>query len=126
MNTIIQSLLALQELLRQRRPATPEQKAAAELLRERIPTPILAHFDRLIAGGRNGVSLVRNVVCAGCHMRVPIGTAASLANPIDVHLCENCGSYLSLAPAETEETPVAPVIAKPVAVRKTRKKLVAV
>ena len=126
MNSIIRSLLALQELLRQRHPATPEQKAAAGLLRERIPTPILAHFDRLIAGGRNGVSLVRNGVCSGCHMRVPIGTAASLVNQNDVHLCENCGGYLMLAPEEPAETEVAPPAAKPAAVRKTRKKLVAV
>jgi predicted nucleic acid-binding Zn-ribbon protein len=126
MNSIIRSLLALQELLQQHRPATDEQKAAAELLRQQIPTPILAHFDRMIAGGRNGVSLVRNGVCSGCHMRVPVGTAASLANPNDVHLCENCGSYLALAPEEPEEAaPPAPV-QKPAAIRRTRKKLVAV
>jgi len=126
MNPITQNLLALQDLLRQRRPASEDQKAAAELVRERIPTPILAHFDRLIAGGRNGVSLVRNGVCGGCHMRVPIGTAASLANPNDIHLCENCGSYLALAPEESEQPEAAAAPIKPVAVRRTRRKLVAV
>jgi len=125
MNSIVRSLLALQEMLLQNRPATPEQKAAAELLREQIPTPILAHFDRMIAGGRNGVSLVRNGVCGGCHMRVPVGTAASLVNPNDVHLCENCGSYLALALEEPEAETAAAPVEKPAVVRRTRKKLVA-
>ncbi len=125
MNPITRSLLALQELLKQHHPASADQKAAAELLRGQIPTPILAHFDRMIAGGRNGVSLVRNGVCCGCHMRVPVGTAASLANPNDIHLCENCGSYLALAPVDPEEEAPAAPAAKPVAVRRSRKKLVA-
>ncbi len=125
MNPIIRSLLALQELLKQHRPASADQKAAAELLRAQIPTPILAHFDRMVAGGRNGVSLVRNGVCCGCHMRVPIGTAASLANPNDIHLCENCGSYLALSPEELEAPAPVAAVEKPVAVRRSRKKLVA-
>ena len=46
---------------------------------------------------------VRNQVCTGCHMHVPIGQINMLMRGEDVELCESCGRYLYLPdPAETE------------------------
>jgi predicted nucleic acid-binding Zn-ribbon protein len=121
MKSIIENLLALQNLTRPGRPAATEQEAALRRLRQKVPAPILAHYDRLVACGRSGVALVRHGVCGGCHMKVPIGTAASLAKPHDLYLCENCGCYLALAPDESaDETPAH------ITVRKTRRTPLAV
>ncbi|MCF7709087.1 MAG: hypothetical protein K9N52_09345, partial [Verrucomicrobia bacterium] len=38
-------------------------------LREKIPAPVLAHYDRLANRGKKGIALVRNGVCGECHMR---------------------------------------------------------
>lgn len=74
-------------------------------LRKTIPTPILGHYDRLVARGKKGVALVRNQVCTGCHMRLPIGTINTLMQNQDIQLCDTCGRYLYLE--ETTETAVA-------------------
>ena len=68
-------------------------------LRSIIPQPILAHYDRLVARDKKGVAVVRNQVCTGCHMRLPIGTINTLMQHQDVQLCDTCGRYLYL-PAE--------------------------
>lgn len=117
MESSIENLLALQKLARPGRPLTSEQQAARVALREKTPAPILAHFDRLLACGRTGAAMVRHGVCGGCHMKVPIGMAASLAKPNDLNLCENCGCYLVLAPDEGVDEPQPPI---PAPVRKTR------
>jgi predicted nucleic acid-binding Zn-ribbon protein len=72
-------------------------------LRKTIPQPILAHYDRLVTRGKKGVALVRNQVCTGCHMRLPIGTINTLMQNQDIQLCDTCGRYLYL-----EETSVSP------------------
>jgi predicted nucleic acid-binding Zn-ribbon protein len=79
MRTTVENLYALQQLQLQTAPVSAEREAQIKLLREKIPAQILGHFDRLIAQGRKGVALVRNGVCRECHIRVPLGTAASLA-----------------------------------------------
>ena len=53
------------------RGAAAEKQAAD--LRALIPLPILGHYDRLRARGKKGLALVRNNVCGGCHMSLPIG-----------------------------------------------------
>ncbi len=66
-----------------------------------IPQPILGHYDRLRVRGKKGLAVVRNQVCTGCHMRVPIGQITVLMRGEDVQLCESCGRYLCLPdPAE--------------------------
>jgi predicted nucleic acid-binding Zn-ribbon protein len=90
-------------------------------LRNSIPQPILAHYDRLVVRGKKGVALVRNQVCTGCHMRLPIGTINTVMQNHDVQLCDSCGRYLYIAeepapaPADT-----APPVAK--AAPKARKR----
>jgi predicted nucleic acid-binding Zn-ribbon protein len=123
MEPIIQNLLAIQTMVRPGKKATAEQKAAIAELRAKVPAPILAHYDRLLASGRRGVALVHHGVCGGCHMKVPIGTAAAMAKPEDLFLCENCGCYLTLAPEEPAEAPRPPA---PAPARKPRAKRVKV
>jgi predicted nucleic acid-binding Zn-ribbon protein len=94
-------------------------------LRTSIPQPILAHYDRLVARGKKGVAIVRNQVCTGCHMRLPIGTINTLMQHQDIQLCDSCGRYLYL-PDATEAPAAAPVAAetkpqaKPAAKRKRK------
>ena len=71
-------------------------------MRGKIPPQILAHYDRLVARGKKGVALVRNQVCTGCHMRVPIGVIMTLKHDEDIQLCESCGRYLYLPPERSE------------------------
>jgi predicted nucleic acid-binding Zn-ribbon protein len=126
MRATVENLFALQQLQLQTVPASAERNAKIRKLREKIPVPVLSHFDRLMAMGRKGVALVHDGICRGCHLRVPSGTAASLARPKDLYLCDNCGAYL-LVPLDEINPPVdsTPPMPVPVPVRKTRKKPVA-
>jgi predicted nucleic acid-binding Zn-ribbon protein len=102
MNTVLQNLLKLQAL---EFGEVRDKNATAQgaELREKIPPPILAHYDRLRVREKKGVAVVRNQSCSGCHMRVPIGQITVLMRGEDIQLCETCGRYLYLPnPAETE------------------------
>lgn len=103
MNPYIQDLFVLQQLVLQKDPATPERQAAIRQLRARVPEPIRAHCERLLARGRKGVALVNHGVCCECHIRIPSGILAGMASPNDdqIHLCESCGCYLRPDPAES-------------------------
>jgi predicted nucleic acid-binding Zn-ribbon protein len=125
MRTIVENLYALQELQLQTAPATAEREAKIKLLRDTIPLPIIGHFDRLMAQGRKGVARVRDGICRECHIRVPSGTAASLAHPKDLYVCDSCGRYLYL-PLEDVTVAADKPAPLPIPVRKTRKKPVAV
>lgn len=97
----METLYELQGLLRSSKaPAATRESRIAEL-RPAVPPPILAHFDRLITQRRNAVALVRRGVCGECHLRVSASTAASLARPDDIFVCEYCGCYLMRAPEES-------------------------
>ena len=114
MNNALQNLLKLQAL---EFGETTVKNVAAQTaeLRGLIPQPILLHYDRLRVRGKKGVALVRNQVCAGCHMHVPIGQITVLMRGEDIQLCESCGRYLYLPnPAEAEAAAAASVeAAKP-------------
>lgn len=97
MNPYIENLAALQQLIESAPAPTAKQQQAMQALRAKVPAPILAHFDRNVAKGRKGVSLVRHGVCSGCHLKVAVGTVATLENTPHLVLCENCGSYLHIA-----------------------------
>lgn len=102
MNDLLQNLLKLQAL---EFNETTEKDAAAQIeeLRKTVPQPILGHFDRLVTRGKKGVAVVRNQVCTGCHMRLPIGTINTLMQGQDIQLCDSCGRYLYLPDsAETQ------------------------
>ena len=101
----------------------PNCATQREELRARVPQQILAHYDRLVARGKKGVAIVRNQVCTGCHMRLPIGTINTLMQGQDIQLCDSCGRYLILAQPEPPkpEEPAAP--AKPATKARKRKAL---
>jgi predicted nucleic acid-binding Zn-ribbon protein len=100
MNELLQNLLNLQALQFGDLKEKNVEGRIAEL-RSKIPLPILGHYDRLLARGKRGVAIVRNQVCSGCHMRVPVAVVADLMRAEDIHICDNCGRYLHLA-SETE------------------------
>jgi hypothetical protein len=102
MMEIIETMLALQKLQLNLVPLSLAAESQVNGLRSRVPKPVLDHFDRLIAQGKTGVAVARNGVCCGCHLRLSSGTSASLAHRADIHICDNCGRYLYLAPPESE------------------------
>jgi predicted nucleic acid-binding Zn-ribbon protein len=107
MNELLTNLLNLQALQFNETGEKSTEAKVAEL-KALIPQPILAHYERLVARGKKGVALIRNQVCTGCHMRLPIGTINTLMQGQDVQLCDSCGRYLCLPspevppPAQTE------------------------
>jgi len=105
MKELFRNLLKLQELQFDS-PGDSTAEAAISQLRKKIPVPILEHYDRLAVRGKKGVAIVRNQVCTGCHMRIPIGAINTLMHGEDIQMCETCGRYLYLPP----ETPPQPVV----------------
>lgn len=102
MNDLLTNLLKLQALEFGETSDKDTEKQVAEL-RALIPAQILGHYDRLVARGKKGVAVVRNQVCTGCHMRLPIGTINVLMQGQDIQLCDSCGRYLYLpSPSETQ------------------------
>jgi predicted nucleic acid-binding Zn-ribbon protein len=102
MNALLQNLLKLQSI-EFGEVTEKNSKALAAELRGKIPAPILGHYDRLRARGKKGLALVRNQVCGGCHMQVPLGVITTLMHDQDIQLCGNCGRYLCL-PEEPKTT----------------------
>jgi hypothetical protein len=102
MNIILENLLKLQALdFGEATAKNVEAQTAA--LRSNIPQPFIGHYDRLHVRGKKGIVAVRNQVCTGCHMHVPIGQITVLMRGEDIQLCESCGRYLYLPdPAEAE------------------------
>ena len=108
MNEIIKILLQLQTLEFNGKAAPAQAKLAAEL-RAKVPPPVLAHYDRLVARGKKGVALIRNEsVCTACHINVPRGVVVTLMNNTDLQLCGSCGRYLYLPEPTATPEPTAP------------------
>ena len=118
MNALLQNLIKLQSLQFGEVKDKNAEATTAEL-RSKIPPQILVHYDRLVAHRKKGVAIVRNQVCTGCHMHLPIGVIMTLKHAQDIQLCESCGRYLYLPPAEEAE--VVEQTASPKLVKKTRK-----
>jgi predicted nucleic acid-binding Zn-ribbon protein len=118
MNELLQNLIKLQSLEFGEVKDKNTEASMAEL-RAQIPSQILGHYDRLVVRGKKGVAMVRDQVCTGCHMRLPIGAIMTLMHEQDIQLCESCGRYLYLAPQVKTEPMEQTVSPKPV--KKTRK-----
>ena len=118
MNEPLQNLVKLQSLEFEKITEKAAESAIAEL-RGKIPPQILGHYDRLVAHGKKGLAAVRDQVCTGCHMQVPIGVVMTLKRGQDIQLCESCGRYLYLAEPTKAEVPKP--TAKPGPARKPRK-----
>ena len=121
MNDLLINLLKLQAL---EFNETTEKSTEAKIaeLKAKVPPPILSHYERLAARGKKGVAIVRNQVCTGCHMRLPIGTINTLMQGQDIQICDTCGRYLYL-PEPTEAPALALEMPTPVAkpAKKSRK-----
>jgi len=112
MNELLQNLIKLQSL---EFGESKEKNAEATIteLRIKIPPQIIAHYDRLVTRGKKGVAAVRNQVCTGCHMRVPIGVVTTLMHDTDIQICECCGRYLYLSDSPQTAAPGATARPKP-------------
>ena len=121
MNEAIENLVKLQAIEFGGTKSKPSQAEAAKL-RDLIPPPILAHYERLVARGKKGVAFVRNQVCTGCHMLLPIGTVNTVMQGHDLQLCDSCGRYLYVP--EAVEIPVVESLAVAKPARKPRKRKV--
>jgi hypothetical protein len=100
MRKIMDRLLALQGLQFDVRARPTAAQAELEKLRAEVPPPILGHYERLVARGKNGVALAHNGVCSGCHLRITGGKLVGLSVALnEIHLCDNCGRYLYLPEA---------------------------
>jgi hypothetical protein len=115
MNELLQNLVRLQSL-EFGDVKVENAEASAAKLRAKIPQPILGHYDRLIARGKRGMAQVRDQVCTGCHMRLPMAVIMTLMHDRDIQLCDTCGRYLYLA------DPAAPPAAEPAKAPKPAKK----
>ena len=115
MNELLQNLVRLQSL-EFGDVKVENAEASAAKLRGKIPQPILSHYDRLIARGKKGMAMVRDQVCTGCHMRLPMAVIMTLMHDRDIQLCDSCGRYLYLA------DPAAPEAAEPAKAPKPAKK----
>ncbi len=118
MNELLQNLVNLQSFEFDKKTDKTADPAIAEL-RGKIPPQILGHYDRLVAHGKKGLAAVRDQVCTGCHMHVPVGVVTTLMRDDDIQLCDNCGRYLYLAEATKADVPKP--AAKPGPARKPRK-----
>ncbi len=118
MKALLQNLVTIQSL---EFGVVKDKNAEASLaeLRAKIPSQILGHYDRLVARGKKGVAALHGQVCSGCHMQVPLGVVMTLRRGDDIQLCESCGRYLYLPPAEPVVAPEPVVSPKPA--RKPRK-----
>jgi predicted nucleic acid-binding Zn-ribbon protein len=122
MKQLMENLFKLQTLEIQLGITGPTDDKSAKDLRKEIPDQILAHYDRMRARGKKGVSTVRNTACSECHMKVPTGTIVTLVHGTDIQLCGNCGRYLYLPEGALASANPAPAPAeKPKKKRASRK-----
>ena len=123
MNELLQNLVRLQSL-EFGDVKVENAEASAAKLRAKIPQPILSHYDRLIARGKKGMAMVRDQVCTGCHMRLPMAVIMTLMHGRDIQLCDTCGRYLYLPPSTATGAPVPAPVATPklTKIKKPRKK----
>ena len=115
MNSVMESLRALQELALQQKTPSVEQKKEIDRLRRNVPESILIQFDRWMVRGRKALAVVRNGVCGECHLQLTVGTIGALAFGDEIQRCGNCGRFLYLpedepvsSPPPTPPTPPAP------------------
>ena len=109
MKTIMQNLLTLQSL-ECGQIQDPNIAAMIAELRRQLAPAILLHYDRFRVRGKKGLVAVRNQVCTGCHMRVPIGIIMTIKRQTDIQLCESCGRYLYLPEEEPAAVKVAATV----------------
>lgn len=108
--------------LGQTSPELPGITSELEVMRERLPTAILKHYDERRSRGKPAIAPVNGGVCRGCHLSLPSGRVAELLRDDGtLHVCDNCGVILFLD-EEKQERSTAPPPAKPRRSQAARKK----
>ncbi len=82
--------------------STLECEALIESLRSNLPPSVLAQHDRHRARGRCSVAEVRNGVCSGCHMSLPVGAVSEVRRKSTLMRCDYCSRFIFLAANESE------------------------
>jgi predicted nucleic acid-binding Zn-ribbon protein len=100
MNEYVETMYVLQQRMRLRPSGLRGAATGVAELRARVPVPVLAHFDRMIAQGQKAVAEVHHGVCGACHLRLPTVITVEGTDHSDLQLCENCGAYLRFPEAE--------------------------
>jgi hypothetical protein len=103
--TVIEPLLALQQLEFTEEEHKRENADEIARLRQSISEEILMRYDRLLIRGKKALAAVRCGVCAECHMRLPTGLYAELLRAEELLTCANCGRYLYLFMEAPETVP---------------------
>lgn len=62
-------------------------------LREQVDRRWLSLYERALQRYGHGLTLVRERVCQGCHLKLPTSAAPPTGEGI-LHLCEGCGRLL--------------------------------
>jgi hypothetical protein len=76
-------------------PAFVENGGEAQILREKLPTAILLHYDQRRARGKPGLVAVKNGVCGSCHLSLPGGKASEMRRTEGaLNQCDHCGSLI--------------------------------
>jgi hypothetical protein len=91
---ILESLLALQTLELVPGEASPERDQQLVVLRGKIPERLLAHYDSLMANGRNGVARVQDGTCSECRQPVVPSALNGLAHDHPIQICIHCRCFL--------------------------------
>ncbi|MCE0497686.1 MAG: hypothetical protein LV481_07050 [Methylacidiphilales bacterium] len=76
--------------------ASPKTNRKAELIRKRIPQPVLDHFDRMRLRGKKPIAPVRHAVCTACHLRIPQNHVLHMHKSGELDVCDNCGTFIFL------------------------------
>ena len=110
---LIQSLRQLEELGKARSVIKPKSiklaaiNAEIEVVRQRLPTAILKHYDQRHARNMPTIAPVKNGICGGCHISMTRSSAADLHRRGGaISVCENCGVFIYLDDSQTK-SPVA-------------------
>ena len=100
MKETLEQMLALQKLQFDNRTRKPAPQAELDALRQKLPGPILQHYERHVMRGKKAVAMARAGVCSECHLRITVGKLARLGDTDQIHRCDNCGRYLHLPAGE--------------------------
>jgi predicted nucleic acid-binding Zn-ribbon protein len=67
-------------------------------VRANIDPPILASYERLVAGKGNALVAVRNRICQGCHTLVPMQIWSEVMQEDRIVYCHSCGRMIYYEP----------------------------
>jgi predicted nucleic acid-binding Zn-ribbon protein len=96
---------------------------AAGVVRERLPTAILKHYDLRVSRGKLGAATVRNGTCGGCHLSLPCGQLADLRrDDVALQVCGYCSIFLLPEDPQSNQSPPTSAL-KPVAKAPAKRKV---